>query len=78
MVTSGASDLVDVECKVLRSTERAWLVRAGSVEAWLPKSETEINDDGTVTIPEWLAVDKGLDLDARAGAAAGPGQGRLL
>lgn len=27
---------------------------------WLPRSKTEINDDGTVTIPEWLAIEKGL------------------
>lgn len=27
---------------------------------WLPRSLTEINGNGTVTIPEWLAVKKGL------------------
>lgn len=27
---------------------------------WLPKSQVEINDDGTVTVPEWLAIKKGL------------------
>lgn len=27
---------------------------------WLPRSQTEINGDGTVTIPEWLAVKQGL------------------
>lgn len=27
---------------------------------WLPRSLTEINGGGTVTIPEWLAIEKGL------------------
>ena len=27
---------------------------------WLPRSQTQINSDGTVTIPEWLAIEKGL------------------
>lgn len=27
---------------------------------WLPLSQIEINDDGTVSMPEWLAHDKGL------------------
>ncbi|MEJ6846816.1 hypothetical protein V3589_11425 [Sinorhizobium fredii] len=27
---------------------------------WLPRSQIQMNDNGTVTMPEWLAVDKGL------------------
>lgn len=28
---------------------------------WLPKSQVEVNtDEGTVTMPEWLATEKGL------------------
>jgi hypothetical protein len=27
---------------------------------WLPRSQIEINDDDTVTMPEWLALDKEL------------------
>ena len=27
---------------------------------WLPKSQVEVNGDGTVTMPEPLAIEKGL------------------
>jgi len=29
-------------------------------EAWVPKSQVEIGDDGTIAMPEWLAKDKGF------------------
>lgn len=32
----------------------------GSRAVWLPKSQIEVNDDGTVTMPEWLAHEKEL------------------
>lgn len=27
---------------------------------WLPKSQVQNNNDGTFTMPEWLAIEKGL------------------
>lgn len=30
------------------------------VWVWLPTSQIENNNDGTFTLPEWLAKDKGL------------------
>jgi hypothetical protein len=71
-----SSKLVDVECVVRRETEKGLAVADGSTETitmaggrkvtrekmvWLPKALVEVNaDDGTVTMPEWLAVEKGL------------------
>lgn len=67
------SDLVDIECRVVSDDPRkkAIAVVNGTDERvhgggkqekwfWLPRQYVEINDDGTVTIPEWLALEKGL------------------
>lgn len=52
---------VDIECIVLMKTAAAILVDVGKKEhVWLPESQTEDNEDGTVTVPEWLAMEKGL------------------
>jgi hypothetical protein len=52
--------LFDFAGEVRRETERAWLVFDGVKEVWLPKSQVESNGDGTFTLPEWLASEKGL------------------
>lgn len=61
------SDLVDLELRIHRETDRAILVSDGGEIAkavWLPKSQIEIvpNRSGTytVTMPEWLAEEKGF------------------
>ncbi|HMO86377.1 MAG TPA: hypothetical protein PKC18_15810 [Lacipirellulaceae bacterium] len=41
----------------------AWLVFDGAREVWLPKSQAELERDGTAwraTMPEWLAREKEL------------------
>ena len=58
-------ELVEVDVVVLAETELAFLVSDGIVEEWVPKSQIEddglyIGYEGTIEIPEWLAVDKGL------------------
>lgn len=58
---AGKSDLIDIACVVLMETAKAWRVDAGGeAPVWLPKSQCEVNGDGTVTMPEWLALEKGL------------------
>lgn len=52
--------LTDIACEVRRETERAWLIFDGEREVWLPKSQVENNGDGTFTLPDWLASEKGL------------------
>lgn len=41
-------------------TELAFLVNDGDKDYWLPKAKTEDNGDGTFTLPEWLAIEKGI------------------
>lgn len=54
-------NLIDIAADLKVETERAYLLDAGIDEpAWVPKSQVENNGDGTFTMPEWLAEDKGL------------------
>lgn len=61
-------DLVDIEVRLHHKSAKAILVSDDGDEAnavWLPLSQIEIDDQGkngvvTVTVPEWLAIDKGL------------------
>lgn len=61
------SDLIDVTVQLHHETERAILVSDdGDREkaTWIPLSQCEIlkrpNGIAIVTMPEWLALDKGL------------------
>jgi len=62
------NDMIDVEdLTFVRSTDAAILVRdPDESEIWLPQSQIEWPEDVdrgdilTVTMPEWLAIDKGL------------------
>jgi hypothetical protein len=53
--------VVDIEVEVLFETDKAWRVRDKDTlnEVWIPKSQGEI-EDGLLTIPEWLAIEKEL------------------
>lgn len=53
--------LVDIEAEIEGETEKAWRLNDGNDHIeWVPKSQAEKNDDGTFTMPEWLAKDKGF------------------
>lgn len=52
--------LVDVAGEIKAQTGMAIQFYDGTRSVWLPRSQVEINDDGTVTMPEWLALDKEL------------------
>ena len=62
------SDLIDLSVQVHRRTERAVLVSDDGDEreaVWLPLSQIEIDGPdrkgiATITMPEWLAKDKGM------------------
>jgi hypothetical protein len=62
------SDLIDVALAVHGETDRAILVSESGFRedaVWLPKSQIEIErgdrqDFVTITMPEWLALDKRL------------------
>jgi hypothetical protein len=52
--------LFDLAAQIRAETPRAFLLFDGTKEAWIPKSQVENNGDGTFTMPEWLAADKGF------------------
>ena len=61
------SNIIDIDVEVTARTDKAVLVRTGIKEqaVWLPLSQIEITPTGfggieTVTMPEWLAQEKGL------------------
>lgn len=53
-------NLFDFAAELKHETDKAFLVNDGEKDYWLPKRFTEQNADGTFTIPEWLAVEKGI------------------
>lgn len=61
------SNIIDIDVECNARTEKAVLVHTGdkSKSVWLPLSQIEIEPSGipgieTVTLPEWLALEKGL------------------
>ena len=61
-MTSGGSDIIDIagQIRIDRADLKAILFFDGDREVWLPRSLIEIGADGTVAMPEWLALDKEL------------------
>lgn len=63
-MTEGKTDRTCINCKILRETERAWLIDDGNKEVWVPKSQSEAYRlaDGTTDlfVEQWIAKDKGL------------------
>ena len=57
---SRSGRLTDIDAEIQHETTSAWLLFDGETKAWVPKSMTEDNGDGTFTMPEWLAKEKGL------------------
>jgi hypothetical protein len=53
-------DLVDISGEIRARTQRAIQFYDGARTVWLPLSQIEINDDDTITMPEWLAEEKEL------------------
>lgn len=57
-------DEIDICVEFLKDSGRAIKVSGGCIEEWLPKSQIEYNgeegDTITVTMPNWLALEKGL------------------
>jgi len=54
------SELFDLAAEIKRETDKAWQLFDGTKTEWVPKSLVEDNGDGTFTMPEWLAKDKGF------------------
>lgn len=54
------SELIDIAAQVRGETPKAYRLTDGVKTEWVPKSQVEDNGDGTFTMPEWLAKDKGF------------------
>ena len=56
----------EIDVEIAMETKDAFLVDNGDTEAWVPKSlidnegECTLNKELSITIPEWLAIEKGL------------------
>lgn len=50
----------DFSAKIITEKGEGILLDDGHQKFWLPKSETKNNNNGTFTIPQWLALDKGI------------------
>lgn len=52
--------LIDIAAEIQGETDKAFRLFDGSKTEWVPKSQVEDNKDGTFTMPEWLAKEKGF------------------
>lgn len=56
----GEPKLIDIAAELQFETDKAFRLFDGATTEWVPKSQVEDNGDGTFTMPEWLAKDKGF------------------
>jgi hypothetical protein len=56
----GDNRLTDIAAIIKHQTDKAFLLHDGAREEWVPKDLVEDNKDGTFTMPEWLAQEKGF------------------
>lgn len=54
------SKLIDIAGELRGETDKAMRIYDGKTTDWVPKRLVEANDDGTFTMPEWLAREKGF------------------
>lgn len=52
--------LIDIAAELKGETDKAYRIYDGSRTEWVPKSQVENSGDGTYTMPEWLAKEKGF------------------
>ena len=55
-----AEKLTDIAGELKGETDKAYRIYDGAKTEWVPKRYVEMNDDGTFTMPEWLALEKGF------------------
>lgn len=54
------SSLIEIAGEKRAETDKAIRLYDGKTTEWVPKSQVEDNGDGTFTMPEWLAQEKGF------------------
>lgn len=54
-------ELIDIEGEVKGESEKAYRFYDGSKTEWVPKSQVEWDaQEKIMTMPEWLAIEKGF------------------
>jgi hypothetical protein len=56
----GESELIDISVEIRGETDKAYRLFDGATMEWIPKSQCQDNEDGTFTMPVWLAREKGF------------------
>lgn len=56
----GRAEKVEVTAKLIRANANAMEIDDGDRRAWVPKSLATDNEDGTFSMPEWVAKDRGF------------------
>lgn len=57
----GSANMVEIAGQIAGAPgERAFRLFDGTRTEWVPKSQVVDNGDGTFSMPEWLAKDKGF------------------
>lgn len=56
----GEPKLIDIACDVRGETEKAYRLFDGTRTEWVPKLFCQNNGDGTFTMEEWIAKEKGF------------------
>lgn len=54
------SGLIEIAGEKRAETDKAFRIFDGKTTEGVPKSQVEDNEDGTFTMPEWLAQEKGF------------------
>ena len=55
-----SAKLFDLAAEIKGESEKGLRLFDGTETEWVPKSQVEDNGDGTFTMPEWLAKEKGF------------------
>lgn len=53
-------ELVEIAAEIIKQTRDAYLLSDGDREVWVQKRLVTDNLDGTFSMPEWMALNKGL------------------
>lgn len=59
-MTETRERVIDIAAEKRGESDKAIRLHDGDKTEWVPKSQVEDNGDGTFTMPEWLAKEKGF------------------
>ena len=51
---------IDIAATIIADITKSYYLHAGTKTEWVLKSQVQDNNDGTFTMPHWLAKDKGF------------------